>query len=176
MTPAAQEKPLAVLKSGPGPTRLVYRLKWTPATNVSQTVGQLLRQEGELHGTAGTAAKGGPALRVAIAHDVVSNCLVISGPPDAVEEVRLLAEKLDQPPPMVQFEMEMGEVPVGDAKHGEALTSEGGTPAERPQRLPHPGAAEDDEDHRPRPSAHVGQSAGFCPVGAAGAAGHRRQQ
>ena len=131
--PTVPSEPLAVLKSGPDHTRLVYRLKWTPATNVSQTVGQLLRQEGELHGTAGTAAKGGPALRVAIAPDVVTNCLVISGPPDAVEEVRLLAEKLDAQPPMVQFEMEMGEAPVGDAKHGEALASEGGAPpAERP--------------------------------------------
>jgi len=131
--PTVPSEPLAVLKSGPDHTRLVYRLKWTPATNVSQTVGQLLRQEGELHGTAGTAAKGGPALRVAIAPNVVTNCLAISGPPDAVEEVRLLAEKLDVPAPMVQFEMEMGEAPAGDAKHGAALASEGGAPpAERP--------------------------------------------
>ncbi len=131
--PTAPSEPLAVLKSGPDHTRLVYRLKWTPATNVSQTVGQLLRQEGELQGTAGTAAKGGPALRVAIAPDSVTNCLVISGPPEAVEEVRLLAEKLDTQPPMVQFEMEMGEAPVGDAKHGEVLASEGSAPpAERP--------------------------------------------
>jgi type II secretory pathway component GspD/PulD (secretin) len=96
-------------------------------------VSQLLRQEGELHGVAGTAAKGGPALRVAIAANTVTNCLVISGTPEAVEEVRLLAEKLDMPAPMVQFEMEMGEAPVGDAKHGEALASAGGAPpAERP--------------------------------------------
>ena len=107
--PTVPSEPLAVLKSGPDHTRLVYRLKWTPATNTSQTVSQLLRQEGELHGTAGTAAKGGPALRVAIAADSVTNCLVISGPPDAVEEVRQLAEKMDGRPPMVQFEMEMGE-------------------------------------------------------------------
>ena len=131
--PTVPSEPLAVLKSGPDHTRLVYHLKWKSAVHVSQTVSQLLRQEGELHGTAGTAAKGGPALRVAIAPEVVANCLVISGPPDAVEEVRLLAEKLDEPAPMVQFEMEMGEAPAGDAKHGEALASEGGAPpAERP--------------------------------------------
>ncbi len=131
-TPQQSEpsEPLAVLKSGPDHVRLVYRLKNMPVQSLRATVSQLLRQEGELHGTAGTATKGGPVLRVAIAAEVITNSLLISGPPEAVEEVRLLAEKLDaQAPAMVQFEMEMGEVPVGEAKHGEALTSEGSAPA-----------------------------------------------
>ena len=175
--PTVPSEPLAVLKSGPDHTRLVYRLKWTPATNTSQTVSQLLRQEGELHGTAGTAAKGGPALRVAIAADSVTNCLVISGPPDAVEEVRQLAEKMDGRPPMVQFEMEMGKRPSATRSTARPWRVTVRRTARREaQRLPHPGAAEDDEDHRPRPSAHLGQSTGVCPFGAAGTAGHRCQQ
>ena len=121
---ATPSEPLVVLKSGPDHVRLVWRLKHHPATNASTTITHLLRQEGELSASSGTAAKGKPVLRVAISPEVITNSLIISGPPEAVEEVRMLAEKLDQPPPQVQFEMEMGEVAAGEAKHGESLASD----------------------------------------------------
>ena len=124
--PSAPKEALVVLKSGPDHVRLVLRLKDHPATNLSTTIRELLRQEGEISASAGTAAKGGPVLRVAIAPEVMTNSLIVSGPPDAVEEVRMLAEKFDQPPPQVQFEMEMGEVAAGDIKHGESLKTEAG--------------------------------------------------
>jgi type II secretory pathway component GspD/PulD (secretin) len=104
-----------------------------PATNVSITIINLLRQEAEFYGSAATPAKSGPVMRVAITPETVTNSLVISGPPDAVDEVRQLAEALDQTRPQVQIDMEMGEVAAGEAKHGESLKSEGSAPpAEKP--------------------------------------------
>ena len=109
--------------------RLVYHLKNSPAHTVATTISNLLRQEGQLSGSAGTAAKGGPAMRVAIAPEIVTNSLIVSGPPDAVDEVQALIEKLDQPQPQVQFELELGEVAAGEAKHGESVKSDGGLPS-----------------------------------------------
>ncbi len=43
----------------------------------------------------------------------------------------MLAEKLDQPAPQVQFEIEIGEVATGEAKHGEIAKSEGAVTAEK---------------------------------------------
>ena len=57
--PTVPSEPLAVLKSGPDHTRLVYRLKWTPATDVSQTVGQLLRRKGNCTARRGLRRKAG---------------------------------------------------------------------------------------------------------------------
>ena len=62
---------------------------------------------------------------VAIVPDPVGNCLVISGLPDAVEEVRKLVEQLDQSHGMILLDMQLGEVPVGDAK----AAAEGPKPA-----------------------------------------------
>ena len=39
-------EPLTVLKTGPDHTRLVYRLKHMPVTDLRLTVIELLRQEG----------------------------------------------------------------------------------------------------------------------------------
>jgi len=100
-----------------------------PATTVSVTIMNLLRQEAEFYGSAGTAAQNRPAMRVAITPEVTTNSLVISGPPDAVVEVRNLAEALDQPTPQVQFDMEMGEVAGGEAKHGDSVKSGSSAPS-----------------------------------------------
>jgi Flp pilus assembly secretin CpaC len=127
--PPTPSEPLGVLKSGPEHTRLVYHLKNSPAHNVATTITNLLGQEGQWSGSAATAAKSGTVLRVAISPETITNSIVVSGPPDGVEEVRKLVEKLDQPQLQVQFEMEMGEVVAGEAKHGESLKSEGGSPA-----------------------------------------------
>ena len=55
--------------------------------------------------------------------EVMSNSLVISGPPEAVKEVQALVDSLDQPPGLLLLEMEIGEIPLGEAKHGEKLAS-----------------------------------------------------
>ncbi len=45
---------------------------------------------------------------------------MISGPPEAVEEVLGLLDKMDRVGGMLLLEMEMGVVPVGEAKHAES--------------------------------------------------------
>ena len=87
---------------------------------------------------AATSAKGSAGSSVAMAINTVSNSLVISGPPEAVEEVRTLVDKLDQPPPMLLLEMELGVVPVGDAKPAKSPKSKETGPAvmAEPFRLP----------------------------------------
>ena len=109
------EEPLTVLKSDPDHVRVVYRVKNCPATSVNQEVQQLLRLEGGFHKLAATSAKGTAGSSVAIVPCVVENSLLISGAPEAVEEVRSLIDKLDQSPPMLLLEMEIGLVPVGEA-------------------------------------------------------------
>jgi type II secretory pathway component GspD/PulD (secretin) len=117
---------MVALKSGPDHARAVCHLQWLPATDVRTTISELLRQEADFAGPGGSAAKGGATMRVAIVADPITNSLVVSGPPDAVEEVRKLAEDLDEPQPGVQLDMELGEVAAGEAKHGESLKSDGG--------------------------------------------------
>jgi len=110
-------EPVTVLKSGtPEHARLVYRLKNSPVIQVANTVNTLFRLEGGLHRLEGAAAKDAPARNVAIVPQTISNSLVISGAPDAVEEVRKLVDELDQFHGLVQLEMEMGEVPAGTAR------------------------------------------------------------
>jgi hypothetical protein len=118
-TPGDTE-PLTVLKTGPNYSRLVYRVKALPASDLERTIRQLFRSEGELHGPPGTAVKGQSAARVAIVSSPVSNTLVIGGPPDVVEEVRSLVEKLDQPSGQVLIEMELGETSLAEARLAEA--------------------------------------------------------
>jgi len=116
------EEPLTVLKSGPEHVRAVYNLKNKPATDTSYVLQQLFRAEGRLHGPAATTAKSPAGAGVAIIPSVIDNSLLISGPPESVEEVRALLDKIDQPRGMLSLEMELGAVPFGDIK-----------PAERPE-------------------------------------------
>ncbi len=102
-------EPLSVLKTGPEHTRLVYPVKTGSVFDFETTIKQLFHLEAELHPSSGSGGKGIPAARVAIAVSKVGNSLVISGPPDAVEEVRTVLDKLDQPQGLVLLEMEIGE-------------------------------------------------------------------
>jgi type II secretory pathway component GspD/PulD (secretin) len=126
--------PMVALQSGPDHARTVCHLQWLPATDVRTTINELLRQEAELPGAAATTAKSGLSMRVAIVNEPITNSLVVSGPPEAVEEVRKLAEDLDRPQPGVQLDVELGEVSAGEAKHGESLKGEGGTPSAETSR------------------------------------------
>ena len=107
---APSAEPLMVLKSGPEHKRLVYHVKAVPVSDLERTVSQLFHLEGELHPLGGATGTGASASRVAIAASKTGNSLVVSGPPDAVEEVWTLLEKLDQLHGLVLLEMEIGEV------------------------------------------------------------------
>ena len=87
---------------------------------VYQAVEQLFRLEGGLHKSLAATAKGPASANVAIVPCQISNSLVISGPPEAVEEVLGLLDKMDRVGGMLLLEMEMGVVPVGEAKHAES--------------------------------------------------------
>jgi type II secretory pathway component GspD/PulD (secretin) len=126
---AVPSGPLVALRTGPDHERIVCHLQWLPASDIRNTINELLRQEAELPGAAATTAKSGLSMRVAIVNEPITNSLVVSGPPEAVEEVRKLAEDLDQPQPRVQLDLELGEVAPSEVKHGESLKSEGGAPS-----------------------------------------------
>ncbi len=124
-----QAEPLTVLKTGAAHSRLIYRVKAGPAVELEKTIKQLFTLEGELHRSAGTAAKTAAGSQVAIASSNRSNSLVIAGPPDALEEVRTLLDKLDQPSGQILLEMEVGEAPVDEAKPADGPKPGGKPPA-----------------------------------------------
>jgi len=132
------DEPLTVLKSGPDHVRVVYRLKNKPAMDTEQVLKQLFRLEGGLPKSAAISAKGSAGSSVAMATDTISNCIVISGPPEAVEEVRTLVEKLDQPAGMLLLEVEIGVAPVGEPKPVEGPNPKEKSPVAtaEPFRLP----------------------------------------
>ncbi len=132
------EEPLTVLKSGPDHIRVAFRLKNSPATSVNSAMQQLFRLEGGFQKSTATSAKSAAGSSVAIVPEPVTNSLIVSGPPEAVDEVRALAEKLDGRPPMVLEEMEMGIVPLGETKAGESPNPKEKSPATtaEPFRLP----------------------------------------
>jgi type II secretory pathway component GspD/PulD (secretin) len=129
--------PLTVLTSGPNHVRIIYRAKAGPVLDLDRTLKQLFHLEGELSKSGGTSAKGGLVAGVAIAPSKVNNSFVISGPPAAVEEVRGLLDKLDQPMGLILLEMEIGEAPVGAASSTASSTPAGKSPgaAVEPFRL-----------------------------------------
>jgi hypothetical protein len=120
------EEPLTVLKSGSDHIRVVYRLKNCPATQVHQDLQRLFQLEGGMFKSAAKSAKGAAGSNVGIIPDAVTNSLLISGAPEAVEEVRAFLGKLDQPPPLVQMEVEIGLAPAGENKAIESDKSAGG--------------------------------------------------
>ncbi len=126
-----------MLKSGPDHVRVVYRLKNCPVTQVDREVTQLFRLEGGFH-KAAASVKGAAGPNVAIVPCIVENSLLISGAPEAVEEVRGLLEKLDQPAAMLMLEVEIGLAPVGEAKPAESPKSKAKSraAANEPFRLP----------------------------------------
>jgi type II secretory pathway component GspD/PulD (secretin) len=110
---------LTVLKTSTDHIRMIYRAKSAPVMDLEATIQRLFHMEGQLRSSAGPGARSGAASRVAMASSAVSNSMVISGPPDAVEEVRKLLEQLDQSPGQLLLEMEIGETPLDDAKPAE---------------------------------------------------------
>jgi type II secretory pathway component GspD/PulD (secretin) len=108
-TAESKSETLTVRKSGPQHTRLIYHLKSTPAFDMEAVIKRLFSSEAALPASAAGSEESASASRVAIVADVLSNSLVISGPPEAVKEIGALLEELDQPKKQVLLEMEIGE-------------------------------------------------------------------
>jgi len=130
--PAASALPV-VAEPAPPPTasgghvRAVLTLKGLPAADVANAIVSLLRAESEpprsrfMPGQPGQPGEvfqprqGPPARQVVIQAEPLSNSLLVSGPADAVDEVRQLVGLLDRPIPMVLLEVLIGEAPADPA-------------------------------------------------------------
>lgn len=95
--------------------RAVYRLQAIPAVDVARTLDQVFRAEGKvvLHDVS--------PMQVVIVPEVIGNNLIVSGPPEAIEEVGRLIEDLDRPAAMVRLEVVIAEAPAGPL--GDATSS-----------------------------------------------------
>jgi type II secretory pathway component GspD/PulD (secretin) len=103
-----------------GHKRLVVRLASVPATDTAGALQQLFRAEGQ-------AAPSAAARSVVIVPEMLSNSLVLAGPPDAVEEVRQLVMQLDHAAVLVHLEVLIAEAPaaeVGSSKPAEKPESD----------------------------------------------------
>ena len=97
----AEPLPVIPLKEGEsGHTRIVHRLANIPARTAAETLTKLLRTEGQ---SVSESVKD----RVVIVPEVTVNCLLISGPRAAVEEVRGFLSEIDKPPSIVRLEVQL---------------------------------------------------------------------
>lgn len=114
-------KPMSVVstKDATKHKRVVYPLRSLPADQAARTLEQVFRAEG-------IALQGQPAKPAVIVADVITNSLIVSGAPEAVEEVQQLIEKLDQPAAMIRFEVVIAEAPLGARGAASAPSPESG--------------------------------------------------
>ena len=126
---ASPPEAMTALKSGTVEhARVVFRLKNLPAAQVNNILTKLFLAEGQLRPSGEATAKE-PPRNIIIVPDPVTNCLIVSGTPDAVEEVQKLVAQLDRRPGQVMLEMEIGEVPAGATKEAEAGAKPGAAPS-----------------------------------------------
>ncbi len=129
LTTASPPEAMTALKSGTAEhARVVCRLKHLPALQVNNILTNLFLAERQLR-PAGEATAKEPRRNVIIVPDSITNCLIISGAPDAVEEVQKLVTELDRRPGQIMLEMEIGEVPAGATKAAEAGAKSDAAPA-----------------------------------------------
>ena len=125
--PAAQTAPPVV--SGPvsviptkegenGYVRTVCRLANIPVNSAATTLTKLFKTEGE-------SVTENVKDKVVIVPEPICNCLIISGPPLAVEEVRRLLNEIDRPPAMVRLEVQLTEAVSDSDKKTSEKTAEG---------------------------------------------------
>jgi len=110
---AAQSFPVASERGGQRNTRVVFRLRNAPATQLANTMATLFSTEQRVGRT-------DAASNVVIVPDVVSNCLIVAGPIEAVDEVRKLVDALDRAPVMIRLEVVLGDVPMASIPAAEA--------------------------------------------------------
>jgi hypothetical protein len=99
----APAEPVPVIRAkseGQDFVRVVCPLQSGSAMSMAATLQQLFQTEGR---TAKETVKD----QVVIVPDTASNCLLISGPPAAAEEVQRLVKELDRPPAVVRLEVRM---------------------------------------------------------------------
>lgn len=94
--------------------RIVYDVKHLPALDLAHIVGELLEAEPR---TEPAATKG---QSVVLVPEPITNVLIISGPPEVLEEVVDFVERLDRQPPMVRVRTLIAEITVDDPKRGQA--------------------------------------------------------
>jgi len=87
--------------------RAVCRLRALPAVDVARTLDQVFRAEGKV------VLQDVSPKQVVIVPEATGNNLIVSGPPEAVEEVAQLIEDLDHPGAMVRLEVVIAEAPAG---------------------------------------------------------------
>lgn len=80
--------------------RIVHRVKHCPAADVAKTLAEFYKSDGGL----------------VIVPDPLSNCLLISAVPGALEEVVRTVEELDRPPAVVSIEVLIAEVKLKAAE------------------------------------------------------------
>jgi type II secretory pathway component GspD/PulD (secretin) len=95
------------------PTRCVLRLRNAPAMQLAQTMTNLFNAEQRPGRAAG-------ASNVVIVPDVVSNCLIVGGPTETVDEVKKMVEMLDSAPVMIRLEVVLGDVPMANVPAAKA--------------------------------------------------------
>jgi type II secretory pathway component GspD/PulD (secretin) len=106
VTPPFFPEPVPVIPTKEGENghiRTVCRLGFIPAKNAAETLTKLFKTEGE---SLSEPVKN----KVVIVPEVLGNCLIVSGPPAAVEEVRHLVSEIDRPAPIVRLEVQLKEV------------------------------------------------------------------
>jgi type II secretory pathway component GspD/PulD (secretin) len=77
------------------PNRKAIRIKYAPASDVANTIEELLQQE--------RSANAGYGQEVVLA-DMLSNTLLISAPPDRMEKIESLVTTLDRKPALIQVD------------------------------------------------------------------------
>ncbi|MGD0516275.1 MAG: secretin N-terminal domain-containing protein [Thermoguttaceae bacterium] len=106
VTPPFVPEPVQVIPTKEGENghiRTVCRLGFIPAKNAAETLIKIFKTEGE---SMSEPVKN----KVVIVPEVLSNCLIVSGPPAAVDEVRRLVSEMDRPAVVVRLEVQLTEV------------------------------------------------------------------
>jgi hypothetical protein len=93
-------------------TRCVLPLKNSPATQLAQTITKLFATEQQQQQQTGRFEL---AAYTAIVPDTVSNCLIVSGSAEAVNEVKSMVAQLDRAAMMVRLDVVLGDVPMASA-------------------------------------------------------------
>jgi type II secretory pathway component GspD/PulD (secretin) len=111
---AAAQPLLAPSEPGQRHLRVVVHLRNAPATQLAQTINTLFANEQRM------GRSDEVPFNATIVPEMVSNCLVVSGKPEVVAEVRRLVTELDRAAVMIRLEVVLGDVPTASLPAAEA--------------------------------------------------------